>query len=274
MTFANAKRRSGFTLIELLVVIAIIAILAAILFPVFAQARAKARQTSCLSNVKQLALGFNMYAQDYDESFPYFNWAAQFSGGSGPGKEIWGNYWVNAIYPYVKNAGVYGCPDDRGNLTPLNSSMFWWTGLPTNDDAQWLNRGWVRELLRQKMSYGYNEHFQTDGPQLARADRPANMLLIADSITTSVCCANGRFPDQNNPNDPNHKFIIRRVAYANQCDGTWYGGADQNRHQSNWEGNNCARHQAGANIGYVDGHAKWSKQQAITDDLYYGTQAN
>ena len=64
------KRRSGFTLIELLVVIAIIAILAAILFPVFAQAREKARQISCVSNEKQLALGIIQYVQDYDETYP------------------------------------------------------------------------------------------------------------------------------------------------------------------------------------------------------------
>ncbi|MES2465576.1 MAG: prepilin-type N-terminal cleavage/methylation domain-containing protein, partial [Armatimonadota bacterium] len=66
----NTRRSSGFTLIELLVVIAIIAILAAILFPVFAQAREKARQTSCLSNVKQICLALNMYAQDADETYP------------------------------------------------------------------------------------------------------------------------------------------------------------------------------------------------------------
>src|SRR5207302_3892260 len=68
------ERREAFTLIELLVVIAIIAILAAILFPVFAQARAKARQASCTSNLKQLNLAVIMYKQDYDETFPYWNW--------------------------------------------------------------------------------------------------------------------------------------------------------------------------------------------------------
>lgn len=67
------QSRSGFTLIELLVVIAIIAILAAILFPVFAQAREKARSASCLSNTKQLGLGLVMYVQDYDETFPYWS---------------------------------------------------------------------------------------------------------------------------------------------------------------------------------------------------------
>jgi prepilin-type N-terminal cleavage/methylation domain-containing protein len=66
----QSRTKSGFTLIELLVVIAIIAILAAILFPVFAQAREKARATACLSNLKQLALGWLMYSQDYDEAYP------------------------------------------------------------------------------------------------------------------------------------------------------------------------------------------------------------
>src|SRR5262245_26021547 len=68
------RRQHAFTLIELLVVIAIIAILAAILFPVFAQARAKARQTSCLSNLRNIDTAFQMYAQDYDEQFPYWSW--------------------------------------------------------------------------------------------------------------------------------------------------------------------------------------------------------
>jgi prepilin-type N-terminal cleavage/methylation domain-containing protein/prepilin-type processing-associated H-X9-DG protein len=90
--------RRGFTLIELLVVIAIIAILAAILFPVFAQAREKARQTSCASNVKQIALAMLMYAQDYDEKFP-----PQF----GPQASL---DWPVPLEPYVKNAQLFGCP--------------------------------------------------------------------------------------------------------------------------------------------------------------------
>ena len=100
-------KRHGFTLIELLVVIAIIAILAAILFPVFAKAREKARQTSCLSNVKQLALAILQYSQDYDEQFPYycgFDIAVFPNGVSGS------NYWPNRIYPYVKNVQAYNCP--------------------------------------------------------------------------------------------------------------------------------------------------------------------
>ncbi|HEY3328738.1 MAG TPA: DUF1559 domain-containing protein [Capsulimonadaceae bacterium] len=100
--------KRGFTLIELLVVIAIIAILAAILFPVFATAREKARQTTCASNMKQLGLAFVQYTQDYDEDWPVGNQ----SNGDGSG-------WYDSVYPYVKSSQVYDCPSDPtvGNTT-------------------------------------------------------------------------------------------------------------------------------------------------------------
>ncbi len=116
------RSRAGFTLIEILVVIAIIAILAAILFPVFSRARAKARQSKCLSNQKQLALAMDMYAQDYDEQYPA---AHNGPGGGGlDGGWVWydvfpvpgsGQFDVarGSLFPYVRNREIYRCPDDR-----------------------------------------------------------------------------------------------------------------------------------------------------------------
>jgi prepilin-type N-terminal cleavage/methylation domain-containing protein/prepilin-type processing-associated H-X9-DG protein len=101
----NAKRVTGFTLIELLVVIAIIASLAAILFPVFASAREKARQTSCASNMKQMGLAIIQYSQDFDENYP-----SKISGGYA---------WASQAFPYVKSSQSYSCPSDPS--LPINN---------------------------------------------------------------------------------------------------------------------------------------------------------
>jgi len=109
-------KRSGFTLIELLVVIAIIAILAAILFPVFARARAKAQQNNCLSNTKQLALAALMYCSDNDDKFMSNNLALCTPASNGQ--------WAGAIYPYVKNGQIYVCPTATGaGVVPCEPSM-------------------------------------------------------------------------------------------------------------------------------------------------------
>lgn len=147
------KRTRGFTLIELLVVIAIIAILAAILFPVFAQARESARRTACTSNMKQVALALGMYAQDYDETLPFQGNPAN------PAADV-GNYaastlavWINAAQPYVKNAGVWWCP-----------SALRHTGAPPNAASD--------------SNYWYNGH--ASGKTLAAIDRPAEAVLFVE----------------------------------------------------------------------------------------------
>jgi prepilin-type N-terminal cleavage/methylation domain-containing protein/prepilin-type processing-associated H-X9-DG protein len=110
------SRHHGFTLIELLVVIGIIAILAAILFPVFEQARAKSEQSTCLSNVKQLQLGLIMYASDNNQMYPYGN-------GSAVAPKM--PDWANAIYPYVNNLQIYLCLSDNpstGSITTYTNN--------------------------------------------------------------------------------------------------------------------------------------------------------
>jgi prepilin-type N-terminal cleavage/methylation domain-containing protein/prepilin-type processing-associated H-X9-DG protein len=108
--------RKGFTLIELLVVIAIIAILASILFPVFARARENARRSSCSSNMKQIGLGLLQYAQDYDEKNPAVSYGTNGDGQSNPATTSPSYKWMDAIFPYVKSEQLFVCPSDSKNL--------------------------------------------------------------------------------------------------------------------------------------------------------------
>jgi prepilin-type N-terminal cleavage/methylation domain-containing protein/prepilin-type processing-associated H-X9-DG protein len=122
-------KTKGFTLIELLVVIAIIALLAAILFPVFAKAREKARQITCASNEKQLGLAFMQYSQDNDEMYPQGLPSANGNGNRGGG-------WAGQIYPYVKSTGAFKCPDDstapQGSRVPVSYAYNFLVGEASN----------------------------------------------------------------------------------------------------------------------------------------------
>lgn len=142
----QVTKRLGFTLIELLVVIAIIAILAAILFPVFARAREKARQSSCLSNVKQLTLAVMMYTQDYDETLPGYYM---------PDSPSSNDQWHEIIEPYVKNEQIFVCPSDAN----ANPGYGW-------------NYRWI--------SYGWRED-PPSATKLAEIEYPAETVLMADS---------------------------------------------------------------------------------------------
>lgn len=157
-------KSQGFTLIELLVVIAIIAILAAILFPVFARAREKARQTSCLSNVKQIALGIMMYTEDYDERYPATGSYVEPSILSDPTTP--GLYWFMKIHPYVQNAQIYSCPSESYARVRSGGSSIEMDEFPGG------------------VNYSYNQYtaYQYFASGLARAEveHPARWVILMD----------------------------------------------------------------------------------------------
>src|SRR5262249_37843138 len=127
---AMIRRPQGFALIELLVVVAVIVILAAILFPVFAQAREKARQSVCLSSLKQWGTAALMYLQDNDETFPrWFRQVPKWNPGAGfsaqTGWHTDGYYWHEAILPYIRNYDTLLCPSAQGALNPFCLPYGW-----------------------------------------------------------------------------------------------------------------------------------------------------
>jgi len=174
----------GFTLIELLVVIAIIAILAAILFPVFAQARESARKASCQSNLKQVGNAWTMYIQDYDERLP-----VGVLPGTGdrnhscPEMKDRGGYggWIgNILMPYTKNSQIYTCPSNA-RINRVNDSGC--GGSPANED--FARRQWGIPYLWQ--SYGYN--YVSLNKNLAEINRPADQMAMGDSINAWWDCS-------------------------------------------------------------------------------------
>ena len=147
-------KRTGFTLIELLVVIAIIAILAAILFPVFARAREKARQTSCLSNLKQLGTALQMYTQDYDEMTPPHTDDVP----TNPPPYDWMyDTFPLRLYPYVKNLNVYQCPSDTGWTKPAPGAGGRWSSYPVNTQVARISMAQVQDVSGTLVMFDSNE---------------------------------------------------------------------------------------------------------------------
>jgi len=229
----HTQSKYGFTLIELLVVIAIIAILAAILFPVFAKVREKARQTSCLSNEKQLGLGFMQYVQDNDETFTP---ATNNQVGLNASPPV-GYGWGSRIYPYVKNVGVYHCPSDQSYpYYPYVVSYAFNVCLdPTNG--------------------GY---FNTSSLS-SLTSRAATVLL--DEI--AYCGANVTLPtsmgqdwtESTDGNDTKDDFLNWALQTTGPLGGLPYNSAITTQ---------TGRHTDGSNFLMADGHAKWLRGSAVS----------
>ncbi|MBI5830746.1 MAG: DUF1559 domain-containing protein [Armatimonadetes bacterium] len=224
------RSKSGFTLIELLVVIAIIAILAAILFPVFAKAREKARGSSCQSNVKQIGLGLLQYTQDYDEALP------QRGGGSVPG-------WQAVIQPYLKSDQIFNCPSApalKYNGTPASG------GYAVNNCGYGINEP---PLGAARLS-GQPGGMWHAMPPMSQAEFPAPaMTIVFGEGDPAGCCGDalgvGLFTYTASGTYP---------AFGNG----WSGG------RRSFVG----RHMDMGNMGFMDGHVKMVKMDALMLNNY------
>ena len=241
---AAARRReffpgksTGFTLIELLVVIAIIAILAAILFPVFAQARDKARQTSCLSNAKQIGVGVMMYTQDYDEMYPTIDF---------------GKYLVT-IQPYVKNEQIWECPSATGRyvISRLAAAFN-----PPAD--KWIKTGWA---ANGSVFGGFFENNAAQkalgaGPKTSvKVTTPATTVLLAETDINPAAAATSNSAQIAFDACIDSRHVWYHQRWNTAPAGVWpSGGAAGFGH-----GRLGAHHAKGMNVVYADQHAKFVK---------------
>jgi prepilin-type N-terminal cleavage/methylation domain-containing protein/prepilin-type processing-associated H-X9-DG protein len=262
MKIASPVRlKSGFTLIELLVVIAIIALLAAILFPVFARARENARKTSCANNMKQIGLGFAQYIQDFDEQ--YFV-SSPYQGPGTNGGPCYGYGWAGAMMPYVKSTQLYRCPSDSYN-SPGTSTYF----------------GHTDVLL--PVSYAYNRNVAVVA---AAADHtaPAKTVLSFEARSVAVLtnpnaqnlgdaewsggCGGNEASTAGNGGDgtpgvagTGNDGWIQRNGYARN---TMYMG-NPLRINSNPISPTEGRHLNGGNFLFSDGHVKWMSGAKVSN---------
>lgn len=238
-------RKRGFTLIELLVVIAIIAILAGILFPVYSRSREQARKTACLSNLKELGMALAMYAQDYDETFPFWILPCY----NDPNFPRGGLHWTEEIFPYVRNADIFRCPSAAQDWEYHANCYPGSVGRPQNNIS---------------VSYGYNEvimeNLKCNGKPAAKLSSlisPSETLLLADSwndlVTPWAHTSTGLYP---------------RVAFANGPGPA--APSDYTIIDLNLALETLSRHSGGANILFVDGHTKWFKGDQIISRTHGG----
>jgi len=230
-------KRNAFTLIELLVVIAIIAILAAILFPVFAKVREKARQTSCASNMKQLGLGIVQYLQDNDETFAMGNPNYGYTGG-----------WAHPIIPYLKSVDVYKCPNDPTHYAPAGGGVW------------------------QDVSYAMNDSLLGDGNRDSGGNNPrvtAMAALNAPASTVMLCEVFNATMDINNASDTTDFSTGATMdqnfwgGCAMGCVGRYATGNPIGHNLAYASGFQTGAHTDGSNFLACDGHVKWLKAVRI-----------
>jgi prepilin-type N-terminal cleavage/methylation domain-containing protein len=242
----------GFTLVELLVVIAIIAILAAILFPVFAQAREKARQSACVSNMKQIGTALMIYQQDFDETYPfgYQYYGTYDAAGNCKPTDHKLEWWQDMLRPYVKNETVYTCPNDKPHVT--------WTdrrpvGMPSPLVKDYVGNGifnfWPAgsEKYLPKQANGNGPMYGNDGC----GGTPVRMAQVAETAQTiGICDARGfelwtlaqtdAWPEDQCPRT---SCCTKVYGASGRCDFVV-----------------SKRHLQGFAATYLDGHAKWFRQ--------------
>jgi prepilin-type N-terminal cleavage/methylation domain-containing protein/prepilin-type processing-associated H-X9-DG protein len=248
---ANRKiSRAGFTLIELLVVIAIIAILAAILFPVFARARENARRASCQSNLKQIGLGLIQYAQDYDERLPEASQDVLYDG-----RDF---LWIDNIQPYVKSYEIFNCPSDTYSLPAAIQGVNGWPNGKARPQAQRSgNDGEVGSyaLNRLYQDPGSNVH-SPSGQALAALQSVSTTIWAADALASSnrgffYCWAAGwQHPTLDTSTTP--------VSFRDQSGNGGVGALGE-------------RHLETLNLLFADGHVKAMKLSSVAGKTCAGT---